>query len=71
MSAAYSYTIGDPKMTIPKPFVQVGTCATTCTVADNTPSHSWWTDATDFEIFTNDASIVGPAVQAVFTDVTI
>ena len=61
MSATYTYNIGDAKQTIAKPFVQIDTCATTCTITDNTPSHhSWWTDSTSFEIETNDASIVGP-----------
>ena len=71
MDSTYSYYIGYPKLTISKPLVEINTCSTQCTITDNSPSHSWWTEATDFEIQTNDQSILGTASSQTFTDVTI
>ena len=71
MNAGYSYTIGTPKMEIPKPSIQVNTCATTCVVRDTEP-HAWWTDSSShFELETDDVSIVGALGTLDLNDVII
>ena len=70
LNTVYSYIRGNPIITITRPSVVLIDC-TVCAVTDNTPSHAWWTSATDFEISTNDPTLIGTQAKVTFTDVDI
>ena len=72
MDLSYSYTIGAPKQTIPKPSVLQNSCSVTCAVeTDPSTTYAWWTDATSFEIFEDDPGILGAIGYSIVYNVII